>query len=115
MNVEEGTSDFITACVLDNMEFLNVESGTVYTSNYQAINFGGTDRLVYVEDQTVNNRLENFNIFYEEVTATDLVLGTKDNVLMKYKVNAYEDINLQVLFNRGYGKRNFSHCADNKL
>ncbi len=98
VDVEEGTGDFISACAIDNMEFLNVESETIYASNYQAINFGGTDRLVYVEDLSAENRMENFNIFYEDVTPMNLGLGTKDNVLMHFSVNASEDINLQDMF-----------------
>lgn len=98
VDVEEGTGDFITACAIYDMVLFNPKIETLYDSGYQNVEMSGIDKLIYVDDLTSDNRMENFHVFDAGIIPKDLGLNTKDNLLMEFAVNASEDIELQDLF-----------------
>ncbi len=98
VDVEEGTGDFITACAIDDMIFFDPQADSFHSSSSQYLKFSGIDRLVYVDDPTVNDRFEGLTIFNEEGVSEDLGLATVDNVLLEFTVNAASDVEIQDLF-----------------
>ncbi len=98
VDVKENTGDFITACALDNLQFLNLESGTQYESDHYVFDFD-IDTLVYVNDSLVANNSETgVNVLAQVVYDDVLGLSSQDNKLLEFKLNASEEVELNNLF-----------------
>ena len=98
VDVEENTGDFITACALDNLEFLNLDSDTQYESGRYVFDFN-IDTLVYVDDPTVEDRdKKSINILNETVHDDPLELGSQNNKLLELKLSASQQVLLEDLF-----------------
>ncbi|MFC1810596.1 S-layer homology domain-containing protein [Patescibacteria group bacterium] len=92
--------DQILGCVVEDLQFYNLESETTYDAGYQDIDFDGINTLVYIENPMMEVKEDKFRLFEKNTSTQNLGLNTENNLLGYFEVYSSDikEIQLKDLF-----------------